>query len=320
MPMERNGYIAGNHNIELMGSSKLKEAYKEYRAWPRWYYHLTFDSLEKGQLFNNDYEYACGMNDIAVGQYIHKLTIIAFVLMVNHIHILLSGSGKDIVDLFIFLKKRANKRLRAAGHLSLPNGYGFKLVRIEDKRQLSDTIIYIARNPLKARPDITAGGYLWGSTNLIFSDASKLFAKKELGNMSEREIIKRIRTKVALPKNYLFNESLGIILPESYVDVRKAEQCLQDSWKFSSGLIRNIDSYLRIAEGIGEMVTISEGELDEIIFHSLRKEFNVNSINDLSMDNRCRLAVILKKRYRVDTKRIARRLRIDVAVLNNLFE
>lgn len=320
MPRERNGYIAGNHNIELMRSSKLKEAYKEYRTWPRWYYHLTFDSLEKGQLFNNDDEYACGMNDIAVGQHIHKLTIIAFVLMINHIHILLSGSGKDIVDYFIFLKKRANKRLRAAGHPPLPNGYGFKLVRIEDKRQLSDTVIYIARNPLKARPDITAGGYLWGSTNLIFSEACKLFAKKELGNMSDREIIKKIRTRVALPKNYLFNESLGIILPESYVDVRKAEQCLQDSWKFSSGLIRNIDSYLKIAEGIGELVTISEGELDEIIFHSLRKEFNVNSINDLSMDNRCRLAVILKKRYRVDTKRIARRLRIDVTVLNKLFE
>ena len=312
--------IAGNQNIKQMGNSKRKEAYKEYREWPRWYYHMTFDSLEKGQLFCNDDEYASGMNDIAVGQYLHKLTIIAFVLMVNHIHILLSGSGKDIVNFFIFMKKRANKRLRAASHPSLPDEYGFKLVRIEDRRQLSDTIIYIARNPLKARPDIMAGGYPWGSTNLIFSETSKFFEKTELRNMSDRDIARRIKTRVVLPKNYLFNESLGIILPECYVDVHKAEQCLQDSWKFSSGIIRNIDSYLKIAEGIGEMVTISEGELDEIVFQCLRKEFNVNSINDLSMDNRCRLAVILKKRYRVDTKRIARRLRIDVAVLNKLFE
>lgn len=303
-----------------MGNTKRKEAYKEYREWPRWYYHLTFDSLEKGQLFYNDDEYAYGMNDIAIGQYIHKLTIIAFVLMVNHIHILLSGSGKDIVDFFIFIKKRANKRLRAAGHPSLPKEYGFKLVRIEDGRQLRDTIIYIARNPLKARPDITAGGYLWGSTNLIFSETGKLFEKTELRNMSNREIARRIKTRVVLPKSYLFNEALGIILPECYADVRKAEQCLQDSWKFSSGIIRNIDSYLKIAEGIGEMVTISEGELDEIVFQCLRNEFNVNSVNELSIDNRCRLAVILKKRYRVDTKRIARRLRIDVAALNKLFE
>lgn len=303
-----------------MGNSRRKETYKEYRTWPRWYYHLTFDSLEKGQLFNNDDEYASGMNDIAVGQYIHKLSIIAFVLMVNHAHILLSGSGKDIVKFFTFMKKRMSKRLSTQGHPPLTNEYGFKLVRIEDSRQLTDTIVYIARNPLKARPDLTAGGYLWGSTNLIFSETGKLFAKKQLMDMPDREIMRRLKTRIPLPKTYLFNEPLGIILPESYVDVRKAEQCLKDSWRFSSSIVRNIDSYLKIAEGIGELVTISESELNEIISHNLRKEFNANSINDLSMDNRCRMAVILKKKYRVDTKRIARRLRIDLGVLNKLFE
>lgn len=303
-----------------MRNSKRKEAYKEYRTWPRWYYHLTFDSIEKGQLFNNDGDYTHGMNGIAIGQYIHKLSIIAFVLMVNHCHILLLGSGKDIVNFFIFMKRRINKRLVAQGFPPLPKEYGFKLVRIEDPMQFKDTIVYIARNPLKARPDITAGGYLWGSTNLIFSETDKLFAKRELKNMSDREIMRRLKSKVVLPNSYVFNESLGFILPESYVDVRKAEQSLQDSWRFSSGIVRNMDANLKIAEGIGELVILSEGELDEIIFQNLKKQFNVNSVNELSTDNKCRLAVILKRRYRIDTKRIARKLRIDVAVLNKLFE
>lgn len=248
-----------------MKNKERKEAYKEYRTWPCWYYHLTFDSLEKGQLFNNDEEYADGMNGVAIGQYIHKLSIIAFVLMVNHCHLLLYGSGEDIVNFFIFIKRRINEKLRTDGYPPLPNGYGFKLVRVEDKRQLADTIVYIARNPLKARPDITANGYLWGSTNLIFSEINKLYEKTELGNMSGREIMRTLKTKVIPPKNYLLNRSMGFILPESYVNVRKAEQTLHDSWRFSSDLIRHIDAYIKIAEGIGEMVTLSDGELDEIL-------------------------------------------------------
>ena len=93
---------------------------------------------------------------------------------------------------------------------------------------MADTIVYIARNPLKARPNITAGGYLWGSTNLIFSEINKLHERTELGNMSAREIMRTFKTKVLLPKNYLLNKSMGFILPESYVNTKKAEQTLHD--------------------------------------------------------------------------------------------
>lgn len=296
------------------------QIFTEYRTWPMWYYHMTFDALEKGQLFNNDDEYANGMNGIAIGQYIHQLSIIAFVLMVNHCHILLYGSGDGIVRFFKFVKRRINKSLREHGFSPLPNSYEFKLVKIMDKRQLADTIVYIARNPLKARPDITAGGYLWGSSSLIFSEISRLFEKTELRNMSDREIMRILNTHVILPKHYLLNKTMGFILPESYVNVDKSEETLHDSWKFSSSIIRNIDAYIKIAEGIGEMVTLSDGELDEIIFQSLKKHFNTNSITDISIDNRCKLAVILKKEYRIDTKRLARKLRIDLKVLEKLFE
>ena len=68
------------------------------------------------------------------------------------------------------------------------------------------------------------------------------------------------------------------------------------------------------------MVTLSDGELDEIIYNNLKKHFNTNSIKDLSVDDRCRLAIILKKDYRIDTKRIARKLRIDLAALKELLD
>lgn len=80
-----------------MGRNKIKKLLKEYRKQPKWYYHVTFDAIETGQLFNNDEEYACGMNSVAIGQYVFGLSVIAFVLMVNHCHFLVYGSGESIV-------------------------------------------------------------------------------------------------------------------------------------------------------------------------------------------------------------------------------
>lgn len=306
--------------FDAMNAHKRDERLKEYRAWPKWYYHVVFDSLEKGQLFNSDSEYADGMNSVALGQYIHNITILAFVLMVNHCHFLVLGSGEAIVDFFLFMKRRINVKLKADGFPALPYEYCFNLVRVEDEKQLKDTIVYIARNPLKACPDITSGGYLWGTACLIFSKVSLLFENIQLRELSYRTTIRMFRTKVRLPEDYLFNQKMGFILPESYVMNGKVEQVLQNSWRFTYDIVKNIDAYIKIAEGVGEMVVLSEGELNDIIRQNLKEKFNASSVSALSLDDRCRLAVILKKKYHVDTKRIARKLQMDVPSLNELFE
>ena len=298
----------------------LQSDYEKYRTWPQWYYHLTFDALEKGQLFNDDGEYAHGMNGVAIGQHIYNLSIVTFNLMVNHCHILAYGSGENLVKFFIFMKRRLNDSLRDGGHPTLPSNYGFKLVKVEDRRQLADTIIYIARNPLKACRNVTASGYMWGSTNLIFNEMKNIYEKKPLKRLSRDEKRTLFRSAVALPDNYCYNEKYGFILPESYVLTEKAEQMFGNSWNYSYRVVRDIDGYLKIAEGLGEAVILSEEELNDVIAQTLKKLFKVNSLNELDPDDRCRLAMVLKNKYKVTVKRIARKLHMDVSTLNKLFE
>jgi REP element-mobilizing transposase RayT len=298
----------------------LHSDYEEYRSWPRWYYHMTFDSLEKGQLFNDDGEYAHGMNGVAIGQYIYNLSIVAFNLMINHCHILAHGSGEDLVKFFIFMKRRLNDRLRDDGHPTLPGNYGFKLVKVEGPKQLVDTIIYIARNPVKACPKSTASGYMWGSTNLIFNEMRNIYEKKRLKELSRDEKRTLFRSAVTLPDNYCYNEKYGFILPESYVLTEKAEEMLGNSWIYSYRIIRDIDGFLKITEGLGEEVILSEDELNGVISQTLKTMFKVNTLNELGADDRCRLAMVLKNKYKVTVKRIARKLHIDVSTLNRLFE
>lgn len=93
-----------------------------------------------------------------------------------------------------------------------------------------------------------------------------------------------------------------------------------NSWNYSYRVVRDIDGYLKIAEGLGEAVILSEDELNDIIAQTLKTIFKVNTLNDLGTDDRCRLAMVLKNRYKVTVKRIARKLHIDVSTLNKLFE
>lgn len=306
--------------FKALAMKKIRNLYEEYRSLPHWYYHLTFDSLENGQLFYDDGDYAQGMNGIAIGQHLFDISIIAFNLMINHCHILASGTGENMVKLFSFMKRRLNNRLRTGRHPELEENYGFKLVRVEDERQLRDTIIYIARNPLKACPEIASGGYPWGSTSLIFNKMTSLFSWIELKDMSKREKEKYLKTQVQLPDDYHYNQKMGFILPESYVLTWKAEQVLGNSWNYAYDIVRKIDAYVRIAEGVGEMVILTDNELDEVIRQNVRKMFNADSVRDLGTDDRCRLAVLLRNKYKVNVKRIARKLQINMAAVKKLFE
>ena len=238
--------------------------------------------------------------------------------MVNHGHLLASATGNDLVNFFLYAKKRINAKLVADGHKPLPDDYGFKLVRIEDERQLADTIIYIARNPFKACSNLTASGYLWGSGNLIFSDVNRLFGKVQIKDLTDKFCRETFKTRIKLPERYYFNKELGFILPESYVVKGKVDKVLKSSWNYCHRIIRDIDAYVNIAEGLGESINLSEEEVNMIIKKVIKDDYKADSILDLGVDDRCRLAIVLKKKYRLDTKRISRKVRVEYDILKKL--
>ena len=303
-----------------MNYNQRSKLWAEYRTWPPAYYHLAIDSYETGQMFHNERQFAAGMNSVAVCQYLYRIKIITFNLMVNHAHFLIWASGNDSVDFFLAFKKRINAQLVEDGFPPLPEGIGFKLIPIDpdDPYELCNQLIYIARNPYKANKNITPSGYLWGSNYLLFSDISKLIEKKPLSAYSKRFLEEKLRTRKELPHDYRYNESLGMVLPESYVAIDEAHSILKTSWKYCGDLVKNMDAYVKISNRIGARIEINDVELDSIIYSICRNQFNVKSFRELSLDNRCRLAVRLHKEYYIDPKRICRKLAISPEVLREL--
>lgn len=85
-------------------------------------------------------------------------------------------------------------------------------------------------------------------------------------------------------------------------------------------MVRDFDAYFNLAEGIGELVVLSDEEVNLIIQRMLRNEYKVRFLSDLSVDERCRMAIVLKKKYKLDLKRISRKLHIELNILKKLFE
>ncbi len=247
----------------------------EYRTWPMGYYHLVVESFEKGQMFNNDLQFAAGMNTVALAQFVYEVVILVFDLMVNHAHFLVRCTGAAAVDFFISFKRRVNSELVADGYPPLPDDLGFKLLPIDvnDPYHLKDVAVYIPRNPYKASSRITPSGYIWSSNYLIFSDIIKLIQKKPLKEFSASKSRKILKSKTVLPGDYLFNENLGIILPESYVATDEVEKIIGSSWNYCDRIVRNMDAYVRIAEKISDRIFINDNELGTIIYSICKNKY-----------------------------------------------
>ncbi len=298
---------------------KLEELIKEYSLYPAWYYHMVLEKVERGELFNSTEQFAYGMNSVAIGQYVCGVRLVFFNLMSNHCHFLGYGTGESFCRMFAYLRERITRQLKRDGSLSLPRGYSFKLVRVEDERQLADTIVYIARNPYKALKNRVPSGYIWGTNYLVFSDISKLLEKTPVSGIGTREMRKLLVSRAVLPSNYMVSRKLGFVLPESYVMAGKAQEVLRTSWNYCWRLLKNMDAHLLIAEGLGEDMEISDDELNSIIYGILDKEYGIGNVTELDNDERCRLAVRLRKKYKLDPYRIGRRLNIPKNMVRSLF-
>ena len=103
----------------------------EYKDLPKGYYHLSTDGRWGGIIFHTPELFAYGMVLMGLVTLQFPIEIYAFTLMDNHIHIVLSGTGSTCRELFHYLVRKLNTKLRTAGYPELPEDYGFKLVPID---------------------------------------------------------------------------------------------------------------------------------------------------------------------------------------------
>ena len=278
----------------------------QYRLLPKGYYHLCTDGWKDGFLFHTKEQYAYGMTVIGLLTVLFDIRIYAFTLMPNHIHIILSGTGRECLRAFDYFCKMMSARLFKDGCQPLPDDYWFKLVAIDNQEQMKNNIIYVDRNAYEKQICVPCG-YTWGSGYLHYSFVSKMISGRRADSFSRRELNRLTCTRKPIPSNWRFHSEYGL-LPSSFVDNSLFSKLFKSPKEYESRLVKDYESFVNVANALEETPEFADQEVDDIVNQILNKDYSGRKLSKLSNDEKGRIAAVMKKKYSMEDALIAQAL------------
>lgn len=297
-----------------MKDEKKKRAQK--RALGKGNYHFCTDGLSGGKMFNNVAEYAFGIIQLGLIRIRFSLTVYAFSLMPNHIHIILNGTGEDCLMAFDFLKRRLTARLKKDGFAPLPEDYWFKLVPIESPEQMKHEIVYVLRNALEAGLGM-AEGYIWSSGWLYYSDFPELLHRQPAMSLSIKTRNHITGGEDEIPQDWCFHPYLGII-PDAFVDISLVLRLFPSPKDLQTALVKDYEVNYQIAGRLGELIQFNKAETESIVAQTLDRRFGGQTLRMLREEDRGKLAIILHREFGFDSYQISTSIFMKEIVVRQL--
>jgi len=294
---------------------ECEEAFRQ--GGPFW--HICTDGNYQKTVFSNDTDYIIVMNCIAYCVLESGIRLIAFVIMNNHIHLIVECSECEAHHFFKLLKLRL---LRCMGHRnksSLLTDFDCgKPIAIPTLQSLRNEIAYVHRNPFVARQDILPHGYLWGSGCIYFNNRIIPRNAKNHSKLTYREK-RALHTSTNQPVPDSFIVGNGYILPESYIDVKRCEKFFRHASHYYYCLTRNIEAFSEVSKKLGDTVFLNDEEIISAANLVARTLFGVDRANLLVGDQNRQVAIELHNKYKAGNKQIARVLKLTIDQVNQLF-
>lgn len=290
-------------------------AFKDPFNGQRGCYHFSSSHQETRRLFRTTKDFILGVNTLALLLPGSGVKIIAYCLMDNHIHILLSGRLADCLNYYDRVTHRLSQMLGAKyGFTGVFKKEDLDIVAVTSDLQLKREICYIHRNPYKARiasPD----AYPWSSADVYFKTTLPSGAEiKDLQVLERRELF---QTKLQIPDSYEYLD--GRILNTSFVSFPAASAKFTDSVEYFDFLRKySLEAEVEEQHGIHKAVTFSDAELQERIKSICVNEFHTESVAGLNRKDLLRLARIASYRFGAGQAQLSRLLGVDKEVLGRV--
>ncbi len=266
------------------------------------FFLISTSHLENNIWFKDDEDFKVGMNYVAISSFLSSVRIIAFILMSNHVHILVECSRDEAMEFINKFKKLYGYYFRikyGAKELLRRNTADIQEVGRE-LESLERVIAYILMNCVAARICLHPTGYKWGSCNCFFNQNKQKGVW--LDSLSVRSRRRILRSRADLPEKWILGED-GFILPESYVCVDFVE-ALYGSPARMNYFLNNSSKAKKVRESSGPSFRdqiINAAMID--ICHTL---FHVNSPEQLSAEDRRELLSQLRRRFSADLNQLGR--------------
>ena len=122
------------------------------------------------------------------------------------------------------------------------------------------------------------------------------------------------QTHVSIPSDRLIHPGLGMVLPQSFVDMGVLHKVFPTAKEYETRLVKDYEAFVEIADQVGEEIVFSVEEAKDIVKQELMMEGR--NLSDLSNDDRCALAVRLNKKYRLDAITLSQAVFIPARIIS----
>ena len=283
------------------------------------YWHVYTDGTQMQNIFCNDEDFKNGMWCLAAALHLSKdVKALTFELMTNHVHLILAGQRNNCInacDLFAArLKKAFPKRDRAIDW----GQFKMDILPIESLQALRNEIIYANRNAFVANPAYTPDSYPWGGGCAYFCpwlQHLKTTPFEELPILTQRALV---HTKKIAPFADLREINSVPFIP-SFCNISLGESMFRDARSYFNSLTRNAEAFSQIATRLKDSIFLTDEELYSALCSHISKEYSVKSPSELSAQQKIDTARHLHFNYNASNQQLRRMLRIDLAILEELF-
>lgn len=281
-------------------------------AW----WHLYTAGKMSSILFVDDDDYRYAMNLLAR---CHKetgsITIVAFEIMSNHIHIVLCGSEHNARRLFDLFRRRLCRYLTKKNSGADMKSFRMSLKSVCDLRTLRNTIVYVNRNGYVVNPAYTPFSYPWGTGRYYFNDFPLEKRLEDLGYIQTRKMLRSRSPE--LPGDYLVIE--GHIAPPSYCSLKLGMSLFRNAHHYFSMVSKSVEAYGELAAELDDGEFLTDTELFTQVVKLLKADYGAVKVKDLSPAQKQDLARKLRYDYHSSNGQIRRTLNMTQYEVDSLF-
>lgn len=278
-------------------------------------YMISMDHLERQLLFRTEMDFVYGVNTLAIGTLKFKIFLLCYVLMDNHLHILVRGRFCDCLAYYRWIVHRLSMMLsRQYGVRGLLRQDAADVQAVLDSQAFLNEVAYLLRNSYKARID-SPFCYRWAPSEVYFNAHLDIMkGERFYGSEAAKAFL---GTHTDIPPNWEHHQ--GKILNKCFVDYHFVERVIGNGLSLFDRLRKyDLESSLALSHGFEEKISFTDSEMQEKILAICRNEFHVDSPHQLPRKDLLYLARTIAKRFACPPKQISRLLGIDPSVLDTV--
>ena len=283
------------------------------------YRHIYTDGTMMQNIFCNEEEFKIGMWCLAAALHLCKsVRAITFELIGNHVHLILAGQKEDCIKAFGLFVERLRQAFPKRQRIIDWSKLKMEILPIESLQALRNEIIYVNRNAFVANPMYTPDSYPWGGGCAYFCPWLKHLATTPLGEMPILTQRALLHTKKIAPLADLrIIDSMPFI--PSFCDIKLGESMFRDARSYFNSLTRNAEAFSQIASRLKDTIFLTDEELYSVICSHINKEYSVKTPSQLSAQQKIDTARQMHFTYNASNQQLRRMLRLDLAILEELF-